>query len=278
MNDINLESWVQSILVDPLTKRKVSENSFPNVRGVRDARVFLRNANGFIDWEKGQDFFESWESSSRGYEKSSQAYRNEIDYDREVYEHFQLAAPILDVGGLMGTVREFLPIDVQFVSVDPYISAPYEVPLAKADAYTCLKRPLNFIAGMSEFLPFEDESFQTVHMRSMLDHVQVPDLAILEAWRTLKIEGVLLVGISIDGPPYGGRPTVPYVSKLVLKKLLTTFRLPFFANSHDHHTWHPTLNNLKKLISDNRFSLEEVYWQRKWKGKVVYIKAVKKSS
>ena len=34
-------------------------------------------------------------------------------------------------------------------------------------------------------------SVDTVHMRSMLDHVQVPDLAILEAHRVLKKNGQL---------------------------------------------------------------------------------------
>ena len=278
MNNITLDSWVRNILIDPLTKKKVDPESFPSVRGVLDARIFLKNANGFIDWEKGQDFFETWESQSKGYSKNIQAYKDEIAYDREVYEHFELISPVLDVGGLMGTVREFLPLDTKFVSLDPFIDAPNQIPDDKRAAYACLSRPLNFIAGMSEFLPFEAESFQTIHMRSMLDHVQVPDLAILEAWRTLKKGGMLIVGISIDGPPYGGRPTISYISKLIAKKILATLRIPFFSDSHDHHTWHPTLENLTNLISDNRFVVEEVYWQKKWKGKVVYIKAVKKSS
>ncbi|HMH62704.1 MAG TPA: hypothetical protein VK561_15665 [Bradyrhizobium sp.] len=29
----------------------------------------------------------------------------------------------------------------------------------------------------------------------------------------------------------------------------------------DHHTFHPTFANLCKIITDNRFSLDDVYWQ-----------------
>jgi len=50
-------------------------------------------------------------------------------------------------------------------------------------AYPCLDQHLNFIAACAEFLPLQSNSFDWVHMRSMLDHVQSPDLALMEAHR-----------------------------------------------------------------------------------------------
>ena len=48
------------------------------------------------------------------------------------------------------------------------------------------KNKFNFIVAFAEFLPIKNSVFDFVHMRSMLDHVQVPDLVILEAHRVLK--------------------------------------------------------------------------------------------
>lgn len=41
------------------------------------------------------------------------------------------------------------------------------------------------------------DAIALVHMRSMLDHVQVPDLALLEAHRVLRLGGRVLVGLHV---------------------------------------------------------------------------------
>ena len=66
-----------------------------------------------------------------------------------------------------------------------------------------LEPPLNFIAATAEFQPFVEGSFDWVHMRSMLDHVQVSDLALLEAKRVLKPTGHVLIGLYVDGVKSG---------------------------------------------------------------------------
>ncbi len=72
---------------------------------------------------------------------------------------------MLDVGGGAGIVRQFLPPDTKFVSVDPYVDYEQGIGPAKRQAYSCLRQPLNFIAACAEFLPFQAESFDWVHMR-----------------------------------------------------------------------------------------------------------------
>lgn len=94
-------------------------------------------------------------------------------------------------------MREFLPDDVEFVSTDPWLAAPFANREARKKAYTCLNKPLNFIGATAEFQPFVAESFDWVHMRSMLDHVQVVDLALLEARRVLKLGGHVLIGLYV---------------------------------------------------------------------------------
>ena len=74
-----------------------------------------------------------------------------------------------------------------------------EISEAKIEANSCLKVDCNFVSGMAEFMPITCLSVGWVHMRLMLDHVQVPDLALIYARRVQKGKGRLLVGMLVDG-------------------------------------------------------------------------------
>ena len=69
-------------------------------------------------------------------------------------------------------------------------------------AYKCLKISL-ILLGFAEFLPFRYQVFDFVHMRSMLDHVQVPELGILEAHSRVKKNGRLIIGLTVEGGKIG---------------------------------------------------------------------------
>jgi ubiquinone/menaquinone biosynthesis C-methylase UbiE len=168
-------------------------------------------------------------------------------------------------------VREFLSNDVEFVSTDPWLQAPFAISDARKAVYSCLNRPLNFIGATAEFQPFVTDSFDWVHMRSMLDHVQVVDLALLEAMRVLKPGGRVLIGLYVDG---GKNGTVSFERQL---KDLIKSGFEFFGIDRwkDHHIWHPTYKNLLNLISDNGFAIEDTYWQPQWKDMVCYVCARK---
>lgn len=277
MNNINvsngasLEPWVIDILANPVTKRPASIRDFKSIDGVLDARVSLRNTVGFCEWVAGQTEYEKWEASSQAYASKVENYRAEINYDRPVYEHYNMKGVVLDVGGGAGTVREFLSEQIKFISVDPYISLSREMPRPKMKAYSCLARHLNFIGAVAEFLPFIDLQFDWVHMRSMLDHVQVADLALLEAHRVLNSNGHLLVGLYVEGGRSGSLSTKQRVKHLIKNGL----SLIGIHKWEDHHTWHPTYSNLIKLIEDNRFVVKDVYWQPHWKDQVCYVLAQK---
>lgn len=271
---IDLEDWVLKILADPITKKSIPFPSFSEnlklVNGIIDARVFLKNTHGFRDWKIGQEAFEQWEASGKGYNNVN-AYKKEIEYDRPIYEHYKMHGDILDVGGLMGTVREFLSDDCRYVSVDPYLESVFKIPLAKKEAYKCLSKRLNFIGALAEFLPFQSASFDYVHMRSMLDHVQVPDLALKEANRVLKLNGGLIVGLYVEGGKSGRRPFVRW-AKDMIRKVLDLIGIDKYK---DFHTWHPSYINLLKLITDNGFEVKESYWQPFFNEQVVYVFATK---
>lgn len=176
----------------------------------------------------------------------------------------------LDVGGAANTLRQFLSPNTKYVSIDPNFRAPLNVSSQKAEAYTCLKNDFSFLAAMAEFLTFRENSFDFVHMRSMLDHVQIPDLALIEAHRVLVDNGALLVGISIEGGREGHK-TIEEKSKEIIRAILGKLGIKKWQD----HMWHPTLSNLRKLIESNGFKIEEIYWQPKFENRVIYVTAIR---
>lgn len=265
---IKLDEWLTAIMADPITKLPVTPEHFTKINGVPDARVFLKTTHGYNNWVEGQIEYEQY---ADGDKCTTEAYLKEIDYDRPVYEHFVLSGRVLDCGGGAATVREFLPESLELVSTDPWLAAPFASSLARREAYRCLNQPLNFIGATAEFQPFIAESFDWVHMRSMIDHIQVPDLAILEAKRVLKPNGRVLIGLFVEG----GKSGVISWERRVKNSIKSGLEKVGIDKWKDHHVWHPTYAELTKLIQDNGLEIEDTYWQPQWKDMVCYVSARK---
>ena len=256
-----LEQWVLDILADPITKLPATPDDIGVANDTVDARRFMKNTIGFKLWDEGQVTYESWER------RTIEDYKKEADGVAPVYDHIQMSGRVLDVGGGAGSVRHFLPPGTQFVSVDPFIGCVDNVPPAKKAVYPCFNEHLNFIAACAEFLPFQATSFDWVHMRSMLDHVHSPDLALLEARRVLKPNGKLVIGLYVDGGK-SGRRSLDRQLKEIARPVLTTIG---FKKFRDRHVFHPTFANLQRIIGDNGFHVADVYWQPQWKDTVCYV-------
>lgn len=267
---IELQPWVAAILADPVTKQPCKLEAFKQVRGVIDARVFLKNTHGYSEWAEGQDEYEKDANKANA---SLAEYQTGIEGARPVYQHYQMEGRILDCGGGAGTVREYLADDVEFISTDPWLHAPFASSPQRKVAYTCLNRPLNFIAATAEFQPFVESSFDWVHMRSMLDHVQVVDLALLEAKRVLKPGGRVLIGLYVDG----GKSGIISFERRIKDSVKAVLEFIGINRWKDHHIWHPTYQNLLKVITDNGFVVEDTYWQPQWVDMVCYVAARKPS-
>jgi len=262
---MNLEDWVVDILVDPITKKKFTYEGKRDDQYL-DMRVYLKNTHGWEAWQSGQIEYEKFEEVDRGYDE----YVSEIEDDKCIYQKIKIEGRVLDIGGGIGTVREFLPEDICFVSIDPFANISQKIPQSKKRAYKCLERHLNFIPAIAEFLPFKERSFDYVHMRSMLDHVQVPDLALIEANRVLVDGGYLIVGMLVDGGKNGWN--IRSYLKHSAKEIMGFLGVKKYK---DHHTWHPTYRNLTALIRSHSYEIIEEFWQPKWNDQVVYIKARK---
>lgn len=260
---VALDRWVLEILADPLTKLAATPDEIGISAGVIDARRFMKNTIGFVQWDDGQSAYEGWEQTT------VEDYKREREIDAPVYDHIKISGRVLDVGGSIGSIRQFLPKGTEFVSVDPFIGCTNHIPPAKQAVYSCLGEHLNFIAACAEFLPFKSQSFDWVHMRSMLDHVHSPDLALMEARRVLTPDGKLVIGLYVDGGK-DGRRTIDRQLKEIARPILTTIG---FKQFKDHHLFHPTFKNLRKIVIDNGFEIDDVYWQPAWRDTVCYITA-----
>jgi SAM-dependent methyltransferase len=225
-------------------------------------------------------------------------YLEEIDSVKEIYtEQFKMKGSILDVGGHQGRLRHFLSSNdvTLYVSVDPYLHTfegiKYQPNLLKA--YPCLSQPCNFIACHGENLPIKSKTFDWVHMRSILDHVYDPHRVMIEAYRVLKDDGMVLIGLAVSG----GRSTLkaerrekptyvsPFVPKILrfLKSLgmirAAKYELKLFSSKplDDGHMCRWEYENLVDLLKNTNFAIVKEHWQKPPYDACVYIAAKKQS-
>ncbi len=281
-----LDAWARELIVDPLSKQPLAEGDghdcllspygreYPIVDGILDLRL-LNN-------ETTQDQ-RLWREGQRQYEKAAHAHQTldpledpaERDSIRSIYDDIPVEGDCLDVGGHQGRLRAFLDSDQRYISCDPFVQVFQGIEdcpnLLKA--YPFLLEPVNFVCCDAEFLPFRSCSFETVHMRSVIDHFLNPELALNEAYRVLKTGGNLIAGLFVEGGKTG-RVGAKHRVKELTKAMLFLVGIKRFQ---DHHIWHPTYDQLVKLISDCGFEISKVRWQEGCQNGVCYIKCTKRS-
>lgn len=267
-----MDSWLKNILVDPISKSPwvdfTSDNItfenglvFPVTNQIPDLRIKL--SRGAQEWLEGQKSFEEWmvKYLDQG-ESDPQFYKNEKAY-LPVYETMTLDGRVLDVGGQLGHIRHFMKADQEYCSIDPFINA-HKLVVGRKNLFEAypLSRPLHFIAGFAEFLPFKTATFDTVNMRSCLDHFYNPEIALFEAFRVLKDGGKLIIGTRLDGLDF----------KAEMIELVRPVFALFNKKYKDHHIWHPTEADLDALLASCGFKVTNKIWQLK---DVLYIECRK---
>lgn len=216
-------------------------------------------------------------------------YLSEIDSVKEIYTaEFHLAGAILDVGGHQGRLRHFLADEeVTYVSVDPWINTFHNIDKRPnlLKVYRCLSKPCNFLACHAESLPFKANSFDWVHMRSVVDHFADPYTAFKEAYRVLRPNGSLMIGLtiiqrsdSVVKSLYGRVVTmlkdvgISYTLKAILRKSVS------YARGSDEHTFRFTYDELVDLLYATGFETQKVHWQKPPFTYCVYLSARKARS
>lgn len=229
-------------------------------------------------------------------------YLDEIDSVKEIYtKEFSIKGKVLDVGGGQGRLRYFLKDKdvLLYVSIDPYLEVfqNLESQPNLLKAYPCLCEPCNFLSGYAENLPFAKNSFDWVHTRSVLDHFHDPYLALKEAYRILKIDGTLLIGLTVRGGQSSLKTVnnhdydsqyVSIISKVKRKfkhegligltraviRRLTEERVK--KEEPDDHIFRWTYENLINLVDMTGFNVVKEHWQKPPFTMCIYLSAKKR--
>jgi SAM-dependent methyltransferase len=280
-----LDNWAKELIVDPLSKEPLSlaEDSthllspygrkYPIVDGIFDLRLLNNKASRDQKiWKEGQHEYERLHRDHASHDQL-QEYLAEIEGVKEVYEDIPVEGTCLDVGGHQGRLRKFLAPGQRYISCDPFLGVFNDLDKQPnlIKAYTFLLEPVNFVCGDAEFLPFKSSYFQTVHMLSVIDHFLNPELALNEAYRVLKADGNLVVGLYVYGGKHGN-PGIKTRSKEFARDTLSTLGVNKYK---DPHVWHPTYKELLELISECGFEPDKTHWQKGYKDTVCYIRAKK---
>lgn len=256
------QTWLKSILCDPISKNSlelVDESYYINKDGfaysirkeVPDLRIRLSQSEH--EWLEGQKEFEKWMISYLdNAEKNIFFYSIEQKADSKMYEKLQLEGRVLDVGGQLGHIRKYMKENQEYCSIDPFVNV-VDLVDGKENLFNHypLATPLNFIGGYAEFLPFKSMVFDTVNMRSCIDHFFNPELSLLEANRVLNINGKLIIGMTVEVRTF----------KFVLKESLRSILGVFTKKYRDHHIWHPTRESIIAMCKTCGFELEDEIWQ-----------------
>ncbi|MFC1775253.1 methyltransferase domain-containing protein [Patescibacteria group bacterium] len=248
-----------------------------------------------------------WSDIQEGYEERStynsvsddlEHYKKEIDSVKEIYtKEFNLTGDILDVGGHLGRLRHFLKDEdaASYISVDPYLQVfrnlDSQPNLQKA--YPCISKPCNFLACYAENLPFADDSFDWVHMRSVLDHFKDPYLALKEARRVLKTGGFLFIGTSLEDKARERKKKLTRLASKAnpisllfriknklknegIKGIKTAVNNRINKKSTNHtHMYELQYDELVELLRVTNFHVDKVHFQKIFGADCVYISAKK---
>lgn len=284
---IKLDNWVREIIVDPLSKEPLTTNEektflfspYGRKYPIKDELLDLRLLNNETTadqkiWKEGQREYERWSASIASKDKK-QDYFAEIEGVREVYDDIHVEGCCLDVGGHQGRLRQFLSPGQDYITCDPFLHGFDDLDKQPnlLKAYPFMLEPVNFVCCDAEFLPFRSAFFQTVHMRSVIDHFLSPELALNEAYRVLRTDGALIVGLFVHGGKRG-KPDIKSIAKELVRETLIAAGIKRFK---DYHVWHPTYKELTGLISDCGFKIEKVHWQKGYNDTVCYVRARKYS-
>jgi ubiquinone/menaquinone biosynthesis C-methylase UbiE len=203
----------------------------------------------FMRWTTDEDVF-SQENVSRG--KSL--------YDRYFAERGPTRGSVLDIGGGWGLYREWWEpnraTDVYVVhdpGVERFLRGPHQ---SHHRIYgKAFGRPMTFVEGFGEDLPYNAGAFDTCLIASAIDHCIDPTRVLTETFRCLKPGGRLLVLQQCEGNAAAAQ--APQNPQRLRRRLLKYMRSPrrllsalyYRFTYRDPHLHHFTESDLRSRVT-----------------------------
>jgi ubiquinone/menaquinone biosynthesis C-methylase UbiE len=222
------------------------------------------------EWIKGQKHYEEYMDK---WIANGESYFKESDLETvQIYEEIPIIGSVLDVGGGFGTLVNHANLDpANVICIDPMICIWDNVPSGAFKSHYKNLEKIIRIPGFAEDVPLPNNSIDTVHMRSCLDHFANPHRALLEARRVLKPNGKLVVGLALEGSyKLVGSGFVNNAKRVIKNSLVGEIYEYFF----DAHMFHPTEESLKELVKSSGFEITKWILQSGYSN-VVYLSASK---
>lgn len=272
----NLSNNLINKLVCPVSREaiKLVDNDLVTESGYVYPGGDFRHVNGSTPnqlWRSGQAHYEKY---SKRWMTHSVEFYEAVDMETtQVYQQIPLTGDVLDVGGGYGTlVKQAQLAPRQVICIDPLIAQWSNLPDGPYKQHYSVLASLVRIPGYAEDLPFRNGTFDTVHMRSCLDHFANPHRALLEARRVLKDDGRLVIGLALEGA-FKLKDSGFY--NTVKRRLKSSFVGDVHAYLFDKHMFHPTDESLRMIINSAGFNIVTWMLQPGYSG-VVYLSATKK--
>jgi ubiquinone/menaquinone biosynthesis C-methylase UbiE len=287
---------LEPILVCPRSKQPMTRSATRTLEapcGFQYEEMDFRVPLDFApEWAHGQveceEFAEEWLSDN----DTIPGRMEEIDKDfLELYQEIPLRGRVLDVGGWVGLVVVQAHLDPDDVVVLDPIAIDFAELRRRYPTFAAHYAPAetaSHVQANAEFLPLADCTFDTVHMRSCLDHFASPTVALAEAFRVLDRGGSLVVSMSLKGAyerrTYAGTrlASAPALLRQAVERLRehpSVYGLAQrarFWRHHDPHMFHPTHEELQDFITKAGFEIRQEVWLKDFHN-VVCVRAEKVS-
>jgi SAM-dependent methyltransferase len=132
--------------------------------------------------------------------EAAQAFTTDFNLLRDRLSTFR--GRVLDVGGGNGLARAYLPVDAEYVCLEPerfWLDSAWMVLQAQ---FPCLAQSLRFVSGVGEAAPFPDATFDAVLAIFSLNHCRHPAQVVAEMARVLRHGGRALMILEDAEPPW----------------------------------------------------------------------------
>lgn len=211
-------------------------------------------------WARAQQVFIRWTRERRVFTNAA------IRDGRAIYDQFfslrgPLTGSVLDIGGGWGLYREWWRPssgDV-FVVHDPGVERFHRGPhaLHKAHYRSAFTRPMTFVEGFGEMLPYESAVFDHCLIAASLDHCLDPATVLRESHRILRPRGVLTLLQECHAEPPATAVPVSFIRRIrgALRRPRATLASVWIRTRYpDVHLHHFLAAQLVELLRDAGFS------------------------